>query len=171
MTASPPGTVGEIEVFRLMCRMSRLMVEANTRGITHEESLFQPQPAGNCLNWMIGHLMTAYEGTLPLLGQQPVLGKDAVSRYARRGPPLTDPAEAMDFGRLMRAWAEASDRIDAGLAALDPDQLDQPSPFSPTGNPDETYRSLLATVSFHQAYHAGQAGVLRRLIGKEGAVR
>jgi uncharacterized damage-inducible protein DinB len=30
---------------------------------------------------------------------------------------------------------------------------------------------VLATVFFHQAYHAGQAGVLRRVAGREGAIR
>lgn len=32
-------------------------------------------------------------------------------------------------------------------------------------------RSILATVLFRQAYHAGQTGILRRLAGKEEAIR
>jgi hypothetical protein len=32
-------------------------------------------------------------------------------------------------------------------------------------------RSLLATVAFHQAYHAGQTGTLRRVVGKSGAIK
>jgi uncharacterized damage-inducible protein DinB len=42
---------------------------------------------------------------------------------------------------------------------------------SPTGNPNESLGSLLATVMFHQAYHAGQLGILRRIVGKPGAIR
>jgi uncharacterized damage-inducible protein DinB len=42
---------------------------------------------------------------------------------------------------------------------------------SPSGNPDETVRSLITTVMFHQAYHAGQTAVLRRIAGREGAIR
>lgn len=63
------------------------------------------------------------------------------------------------------------ERVDAGLAGLTPDVVDSPAAGSPTGNPDETVRSLLTTVMFHQAYHAGQTAVLRRVAGKEGAIR
>ena len=49
--------------------------------------------------------------------------------------------------------------------------LDRPAPHSPSGNPDETVRSLLTTVFFHQAYHAGQTALLRRIAGREGAIR
>jgi uncharacterized damage-inducible protein DinB len=43
-------------------------------------------------------------------------------------------------------------------------------PDSPTGDPDETLGSLLAVALFHQAYHAGQLGILRRIAGESGAI-
>jgi hypothetical protein len=49
--------------------------------------------------------------------------------------------------------------------------MDGPAPFSPSKNPKETLRSLLTTVLFHQAYHSGQTGLLRRIAGKEGAIK
>ncbi len=70
----------------------------------------------------------------------------------------------------MAAWDEATTRVDAGLAALPVEVLGHPVPHSPENDPDETIRSLLSTIFFHQAYHAGQTGVLRRVIGKPGAI-
>jgi uncharacterized damage-inducible protein DinB len=64
----------------------------------------------------------------------------------------------------------AAERIDVGLADLTSEALDAPAPASPNNDPDETVRSLLALVSFHQAYHAGQTGLLRRIAGKDGAI-
>jgi uncharacterized damage-inducible protein DinB len=32
-------------------------------------------------------------------------------------------------------------------------------------------RSLLSLVMFHQAYHVGQSGLLRRIAGKEGKIK
>lgn len=129
------------------------------------------QPAGNCLNWVVGHLVAIYGRVLPLLGQEPALDPGEAARYDRGSEPLADPAAALPLERLLDAWDEASRRFDAGLAALAPEAMDRPAPFSPSGDPDETVRSLLVTVVFHQGYHSGQTGILRRVAGREGAIR
>jgi uncharacterized damage-inducible protein DinB len=72
---------------------------------------------------------------------------------------------------LLGAWDRANDRIDQGLATLPDDALDRPAPFSPGNDPNETVGSLISTVLFHQTYHGGQLGVLRRVAGKVGAIR
>ena len=171
MTGVETGILNEVKVLRQQARMAHVVLRMNTEGVTHQESLMQPQPAGNCMNFVVGHLMSVYDQALPLVGQQPVLGVEALGRYMRGSPPLRDPAEAMDFGELLAAWDTASERFDAGLASLTPEVLDRPMP-GPDSNGEltETTRSLLAIILFHQTYHAGQAGVLRRIIGKPGAI-
>ena len=165
-----PATA-EVDLWRHQTRMVRDTVNVNTRGLTHEESLVEPRPAGNRLNWVLGHLMWVYDGFLPLLKQEPVLGQPALKDYARGAPPLGRGADVIEFARLLAAWNQASERVDAGLAGLDPEILDRPVPNSPSGDPDETIRTLVTTVMFHQAYHAGQTAVLRRIAGREGAIR
>jgi hypothetical protein len=161
----------EVDGFRDNARTIHRVVRMNTDGITHEESLAQPQPAGNCMNWVVGHLIWVYNNVLPMLGQEPVLGKDALKRYDRGTPALADGAEAQSWDTLLTAWDQASERVDAGLANLTTEKLDAPAPISPRNNPNETVRSLLGLFFFHQAYHAGQTGLLRRMAGKEGAMR
>jgi uncharacterized damage-inducible protein DinB len=170
MTRTEPATMSEIDLWRHQTRMTRDVVGANVAGLTHEDSLVQPRPGGNCLNWVLGHLLSVYDGMLPLVSQEPVMGEAALKRYARGAPPIRDRAEALDFEQMLSAWNQAVERVDAGLAGLSPDVLDRPVK-SPTGNPNETVRSLITTVMFHQAYHAGQTAVLRRIAGKEGAIR
>lgn len=171
MSTAAPGTVGEIEALRLQARLAHQVVRLNVEGITHEESLRPPVPAGNGLNWVVGHMVAIYGRVLPLLAQEPVMDPGEMARYDRGSEPLTDPAAALPLERLLDAWDEASRRFDAGLAGLAPEALGRPAPFSPGGDPDETVRSLLATVLFHQGYHAGQTGILRRVAGREGAIR
>ena len=171
MTTAAPTDVREVEVLRHQLQMIHKVVEINVQGMTHEESLIQPEPGGNCLNWVLGHLLWAYNGALPLLGQESVMDKDAVKRYARGSSPIEEPTEATDVQELLSRLGEATKRMDAGLASLTSEVLDRPAPSSPTGNPNETVRSLLTTLLFHQAYHTGQTGILRRIAGKEGAIR
>ncbi|HVG08418.1 MAG TPA: DinB family protein [Thermoanaerobaculia bacterium] len=171
MTTAAPATVSEIEVFRHQAGMVLKVVQVNTDGVSQEESLIQPSPGGNCLNWVVGHLACIYNRALPMVGQEPVMEEEALKRYDRGAPPVKDAAEALELRDLLAAFEKATERLDAGLAGLAPEALDSKAPGSPSGNPNETVRSLLSTIVFHQAYHAGQTGILRRVAGKEGAIR
>lgn len=172
MNAAAPAVNHELETFRHQAGMIGYVVLLNLDGVTQEESLVQPQPHGNCANWVLGHLVCIYNKALGLLGQQPVLDPaGSIARYDRGSSPMLDPSEALDISELLGAWKAATERVDAGLAELNPEMLDARAPFSPSNNPDETVRSLVSTVLFHQAYHAGQLGVLRRIAGKDGAIK
>ena len=171
MTTAAPAVLKEIEVLRHQARATQAVLRRNAEGLTQEESLIQPSPGGNCLNWVVGHLVCVYNDVLPLLGQEPVMEKGAIKRYDRGAPPLRDAGEALELRDLLTAFDEATERYAAGLAGLDAEALDRKAPFSPSKDPNETVRSLLSVVNFHQAYHTGQAGLLRRIAGKEGAIR
>jgi uncharacterized damage-inducible protein DinB len=151
--------------------MTRKIVRMNLEGISHEESLAQPKPGGNCMNWVLGHLLWVYDSLLPLLGQPRVAGDGELDHYVRGSSPIRQPSDALPLERLVAAWQTAADRVDSGISNLPPERLAEPSANSPSGNPNETVGSLLFTVMFHQAYHAGQLGILRRLAGRPGAVK
>ncbi|HEV8125751.1 MAG TPA: DinB family protein [Gemmatimonadales bacterium] len=165
-------TAKELDIFRRQAGAVNRTVKVNLAGITHEDSLIQPEPGGNCLNWVLGHLLSIYNQALPLLGQHPVLDQATITRYARGSDPISDNAEARRFEDLMSAWDETVKRIDAGLAALTPEALDRPAPQgSGPSEPGDKVLHTLSTLMFHQGYHAGQTGVLRRLVGKAGAIK
>ena len=162
---------GEIEIFTRQTRAIHGVVRRNVEGLTQEDSLNQPQPGGNCLNWVVGHLLCIYDTVLPALGQEPVLGTSALKRYERGSAELHEAGEAIPLADLLVAWDESAKRVEAGLGTLTADRMEELAPFSPSKNPKETVRSLLTTVFFHQAYHTGQTGLLRRIAGKEGAIK
>jgi hypothetical protein len=171
MAATVPAAAStDVEVFRHLAGMIRQVVRLNADGLSQQDSLAHPDPAGNCANWVVGHLLCIYNRALGLLGQERVMDEAALARYDRGSPPLENPDEALDLGEMMATWDETCRRVDAGLANLTSDALDQAAAFSPSGNPNETVRSLVSTILFHQSYHAGQLGVLRRVAGKPGAI-
>ncbi len=160
----------EIEAWQSSAKMTLITLQMNVEDVTHEESLVQPQPAGNCLNWVVGHLLCIYNNALPLVKQQPLMEKSSLKQYDRGAQPVTGAENAMHFEALVKSMEKAVTNWNEGLSNMTEKDLDAPSPFSPSNNPKETMRSLITTVSFHQAYHAGQTGVLRRIIGKKGAI-
>ena len=159
------------ETLRDLGNKVRYTVRVNTDGVTHTQSLVQPQPAGNCMNWVLGHLLAVYSSVLPMFGATPAIEGARIARYNRGSAPVVDGADAIAFEELMAAWNTTCDRVDAGLAKLRDATLLQPAANSPTGNRNETVHSLLFTIMFHQSYHAGQLGLLRRMVGKDGAIK
>ncbi len=143
----------------------------NLDGIDHEMSLRQPKPAGNCLNWIVGHLITAYDNILPALGDEPVLSPEQKAIYGRGSAPLNEAGGAVHFEELRLALTTAHERVVEALGSLPEGRLAEPAPFSPGNNPNETLGSLLSLIAFHQAYHVGQTGLGRRLAGLGNAIR
>lgn len=142
----------------------------NTEGLTHEDSLQQPAGGGNCLNWVAGHLVASRNTILGILGQEKVWGETEEERYARGSEPITSSEDALSFAKIRTDFDTAQRRIVAGLQSISPEALKAPAPFSIVGDPDEKIASLLAGLIFHDAYHVGQTGVLRRILGKDGGV-
>jgi uncharacterized damage-inducible protein DinB len=170
MSQSAVAVSPEIEVLRNSAQFVDFGVKVNLEGISHADSLVQPKAGGNCLNWVLGHLACVYNNSLALVGEQPVRDTAVLARYDRGSKPIVSKDEALELSELLAIWNEAAQRFQKGLESLSKSRLDEAAPFSPTNNPKETVRSLLTTIFFHQAYHAGQLGMLRRIAGKNGAI-
>ncbi len=158
------------EALKIQFAYSAGFAQANLDGIDHAASLRAPDSGGNCINWVLGHLVQARNAALQMLGQPPVIEAEAVRRYARGSAPLLDPADATDFSALVGAFHAAQTALTRGLDDVNETTWATPAPFSPTNDPDETIGSLLVGLAFHETYHVGQLGVLRRAIGLEGAI-
>ncbi|MCA9726768.1 MAG: DinB family protein [Candidatus Eisenbacteria bacterium] len=152
-------------------RITGFVLKANLEGLTHEESLHRPEPGGNCINWVVGHLVHTQNGAMRVLGRTALWNEHDGACYARGSDGGLDESEAMPLEELLRTYDRAEAEILAGLEAISPERLKEPSPISPTKNSDETVGSLLEKLAFHQAYHLGQVGLLRRLNGHAGAIR
>ncbi len=158
------------EMLRMQLEVTHGIFEVNTDGITDDESLRRPAESGNCTNWIAGHLVVAYNSILETLGQEPVWSDDRIEIYKRGSGPLNDATLAVGFEEICNDFGTAHQRVIQGLQDLAPDRMSEPAPYSPGDNPDETLGSLLYLIAFHQAYHVGQLGLCRRLVGKSGGV-
>jgi len=151
-------------------RATGRIAKVNLAGVTQEQDRVTPPVGGNCINWVLGHLTDTYNSFLPILGQEKVWQQEEGKPYARGSEPLA-PGVGLAWDRLLADWQEAESRFLAGLEAFDPDRFADKAPFSPLDDPNETMGSLLGLLVFHQAYHVGQLGVLRRVAGLETGVK
>lgn len=155
------------KVLAFQFSIGAFVLDRNLAGVTHQESLRSPQPAGNTMNWIVGHVVRTRNQAIGLLGSKPLFDD---SDFASYGPASFVPDKALSLEELKRRFDELGPVLMGALDKATVEQLDVRAPFSPTGNPNETVGSLLASIAFHEAYHLGQTGLSRRLLGKPGAL-
>jgi hypothetical protein len=151
------------EMLKLLFGYNHYTMGVNARDLTHEESLVEP-PGGNCANWVLGHIVQNRGAILSLLGEKPVWSEGEGERYKRGSAPITARDKPKPFPEIFQALDRSQERILAGLSRVKDEDLGSV----------ETKGSLLGNLcglQFHEAYHAGQLGLLRRIVGKEGAIR
>jgi len=136
-----------------------LVAARNLEGMSAEVALLQPPGGGNCANWILGHLVNVHNDLARVLGVEPVWEDP---RLARAGAePITNPDEAIDWEALVARLAAGEARIAGALSAITEEEL---AAVIPTPALGDTPRGIfLATVLIHQACHAGQLALARRL--------
>ena len=140
-------------------------LDINLEGITQEDSLRQPHPGGNCINWIVGHVLAGRNSIHRLLGLPPAWVSEPAARYARGTNPVTGAEDARPLDEMVDRLRASAAAITAALGSIAENRL------SETSGGDDPAGVQLAFLSFHESYHAGQIGLLRRLSGRTGAIR
>jgi hypothetical protein len=143
---------------------SHMTLTRNLEGITHEESLRAPEPRGNSLNWVLGHLLYHRNVVMTLLNRPPVWDPEKAARYARGSAPLgpDDNPEPLESIRAELDRSQAP--LVAALRACTAEELAAP------GEKGDPLVQRLAQLGFHEGYHGGQISMLRRILGHAGAI-
>ena len=163
--ATAAGLTTSNGILRFLYDFNHVAITRNCEGLVHNETLIRPVPKGNCANWVLGHIVHNRSFILTLVKQQPLWGEGEGDMYARESKPL-EPGDALPLPRLLADLEETQARLRRGLEALAPEELDlkhEEGASRPRG-------AQLHFLHFHEAYHAGQLGLLRRMAGKDGAI-
>lgn len=122
-------------------------------GISQEESLREMHNC-NSANWILGHLVFIRNGVLTPLGLAPIADEKMKDVYGR-GVVKPDMKKALPLDTLKKMYEESQPGIIHGLEKVK----------------DEAVLEQLTFLGFHEAYHLGQVGLIRKMLGKEGAIR
>ena len=146
-------------------RFTYLTLERNLEGLTDDEALVTPAPGGNCVNWLVGHILLYRDVVHRLLGLAPAWEGSLPSSepYGRgsHGPmPEGVPTLAVLGAARERSQAQVLERLEqVGAERL-----------AERASETMTVTERLGFLGFHEAYHVGQVGLSRRLLGKAGAI-
>lgn len=135
--------------------------------ISHEDSLLQLPFRGNCMNWVVGHILGVRGEALELMGLPGTLNPAEEKIYGYGSDPLTDAEKACDLTSMVNRLDESLDKVINGLVSLSSAELDCQVSIWRGPMP------LIAALSFiqwHESYHTGQLELLRQLAGKNDKV-
>lgn len=146
-----------LEFLKIQLDFNYDVLTKNIKGISNEEALVFPNGDVNCANWVLGHLIMVRNALIKILGGNAVWNDDEFLFYSRGEKPLEQKDNFIDFETLVSYLKDTQNELNRILAKKE--------------SLEEEHLQDLAGLSLHEIYHCGQLGTLRRLLGKEGAIK
>jgi uncharacterized damage-inducible protein DinB len=152
--------------------ISAYAAQANTQDVSHEESVTPPPNGGNTINWILGHILASRDVLAARLGDTPFLTEEETKLYGRGSAPVGPDTPCAPFERLLEGLAASTPALQRRLDAMTEEDLAMELEQSAFPVPVEvhTLGSLLTFLLFHESYHVGQLGIVRRTLGKPGVI-
>ncbi len=144
------------------------IIKAQTKGLSHADSLLQLPFRGNCLNWVLGHMAANRNTMLRLLGEEAILGEAQAKRYGYGSEPVCgDGGDILTLEQLLAVLEQGQSALAARLEKITAEELaGEVQSFLGT----TTLGQLIFFLFWHETYHVGQPEFLRQLAGKDDKV-
>lgn len=144
------------------------VIRAQADGLSHEDSLIQPPFRGNCLNWVLGHVVGSRNELLEALGQPAVMPAAQYVHYDRGSEPVTQAGEqVLPLAELLSMLDESQVRLADALGGSSAADMAREVKV---GERTTGLGKWAFFLYFHETYHVGQTELLRQLAGKNDQV-
>lgn len=135
-------------------------------GLSLEELHRRGGPDSSSMIWIAGHLALSRVRMLKVAGSDfDFLWSDLFAKGASIKAPSCYP----EIEDVLSVWDEVGRRLRERLGQLEPSVLYSKSPHSFPVE-DKSVRGSLAFFVYHESYHIGQMGYLRKVLGYESLV-
>jgi uncharacterized damage-inducible protein DinB len=134
--------------------------------ISHDESLKPTAEDGKCINCLLGHILAARSDLLTQMQCPSHWNENDAAPY-RIKENRFEASRAHKLDGLKTVLDDSYSRL---IAAVEESRatLDEMSPLPTATGRKLTWGQRAGSYICHEAYHAGQIGLMRRLIGKPG---
>lgn len=141
---------------------NRNVLRRLTESLDHTDSLIQPPFQANCLNWVLGHILSYRDDLLELLGQTAILEDPQRSRYGNGSAPVTaDGPHVLTLERQLEVLEQGQDVLGPALENLVENDLEEEIAVR---DRKTTRAERLFFLYFHDTYHTGQVDLLVQMI-------
>jgi hypothetical protein len=121
---------------------------------------------GNHAQWLLGHLASTRRWALREFGQ--AAEEQPWEQHFGMGKQPSLQSDDISPALLREAFGKNGEALRRYLASLT--DVQAAAPFKPFPDGSRTVGGVAHFLHFHETYHLGQIGLLRRLAGKKGVV-
>ncbi|SKB59938.1 hypothetical protein SAMN05660477_00132 [Soonwooa buanensis] len=146
-----------LEFLKIQLAFNDNVLNKNLEEVSNEEALIFPNGNVNCANWVLGHLIFIRNSLIKVLGGNAVWEDKDFFFYNRGEKPLEHKDKFIGFETLRSYYKDSQNELQRVVAKPE--------------NSNHASIQDLAGLMLHEIYHSGQIGTLRRLLGKEGAIK
>ncbi|MEJ2413153.1 MAG: DinB family protein [Anaerolineales bacterium] len=145
------------------------IVKMQTEGLTQQDSLLQLPFRANCLNWVVGHILTNRCNILRLLGVEDPLPNIDLDHYERESDPILGPeGGVLVLSELINHLDNTQQQLVKALDGETPESLQRMSTYR--DRPERPVGFWLFFLYFHDSYHVGQTEILRQATGTDDKI-
>jgi uncharacterized damage-inducible protein DinB len=153
-----------IQDFIRLLSIEHNIIHTQTEGLTQADTFIQPQPSGNCMNWVLGHLLENQISMLSILGGESPVDGGFLERYQRDSEPVTgDGPAVLSLATLLTGLDRVESSLLTRLAELNDTDFTREIEFS---SRTMTVGWRVMFLNFHFTYHIGQLEILRQMAGR-----
>lgn len=158
-----PILAGMLTIDNLIAMYARNLhfIKEFTAGLNHSDSLVQPPVPGNCMNWVIGHMLVYRNRILKIAEQPAIFDEVTAARYAANSKPiLGDESGIGIFEDMLQALDASQAAIAAAMKSITPAEAEKSWTF---GQLNMSAGEWMLFLLRHEAYHTGNLELLREI--------
>jgi uncharacterized damage-inducible protein DinB len=149
------------EILSNVYTRNQWVINEQTKGLTHADSLLQPDRRGNCLNFVLGHILVHREKIMKMLDLELLLTNSLFKRYDFDADPvLEDGPNIIPLEELLALLEKSTGLLVEAIKRLTQADLEREVTL---GNSTATLGQRIEFFSWHDTYHVGQTEYLRQL--------
>jgi uncharacterized damage-inducible protein DinB len=168
MTTTASSTI--FDTGKAALDLSRRCTLKMVEGIPPDKLTHQPVPGAHHALWILGHLVCTDDYFSTTLGQrESVIDEKWNELFGMGSKPSDDASAYPSLEEIKTRLDEARQGMLETFQSMDEQKLLSRTPEE-WGEFAPTYASAMASVAFHEGFHAGQLSAVRRSLGMGSAL-
>jgi len=148
------------------------IIDKQTEGLSHDQSMVTPPFRANRMNWVLGHIAEHRDWMLRAIDETTLMPAKEVDIYRRGSEELQAEDEVAQLEILLTCLRRSKDCLVTVLDSATVDFLSEKPQHGVLFESlkEKTRMERLQGLIWHETYHVGQLELLRQLAGTNDAI-